>query len=290
MEQADKSLAEFQQALAIDEKIYPADSPHVATDYVSLGVVLVELDRAKEALDYQEKAVAILEKSPADNESKMSTALLDLANTYRSLKRFPEAARTYERGIAFAVKTVGADGLEVADIRNNQALLRMFMHDLPGAREAWRQALAIREKKLGPDHPEVAKSIAPLAEEAFERGAFAESLPLITRAIAIMEKSAPKLELTFEMIDMRAKAHLALHHYADAVTDETRARDGFLEIKSVTEAAAARLTLANALWALKQRPAAIAEVTAGIGELEAQAKPDADTLKSLRDWRAAHRR
>ncbi len=288
MEQPEKSLAEFEKSLAIDKKIYPEDSPHIATDYVSLGVVLVELDRMKEALDYQERAVAILEKNPVDNQTKMATALLDLANTYRGLKRNADATKTYERAIDFATKTVGADNIQIADIRNNMALLMLNMGDAKRAREMWRQALAIRKTKLGPDHPEVAKSIAPLAEEAFDRGAFAESVTLMSEAIAILEKRAAKLPLLFMMIDMRGRAHLALHHHAEAAADMTRARDGYLENKMAGEAATARISLAEALWGTKAHEAALVEARTALDELQALPKPDADALAKVRAWLKSH--
>jgi tetratricopeptide (TPR) repeat protein len=290
MEQPDKALVEFTLAADIDTKSLPADSPHIATDDVSLGVVLDELDRPKEALAHQLKALAILELHPKDNGKALRNALLDIANTYRTLKQNADAMRSYERALESAKSLLGPDHPEVADILNNMALAKLNTGDHAGARAAWTQALAIREARLGPAHPDVAKALGALAEEAFDRGDYKETVRLLARAVTILDGAkVPAFPLTVMMLDMLGQAQSELTQYPDAITSMTRARDGYAANHKPQDAAHCSAVLAEALWGHGDKREGAASMQQAIDGFVAAPKPDAARIGRLRSWLAQHK-
>jgi tetratricopeptide (TPR) repeat protein/predicted Ser/Thr protein kinase len=279
-----QALLEFQKAYAIDTAVYAADDPQVAIEDVSLGVVLVELDRASEALAYNERAVAIFAKHGDDAAPMLATALLDLADTDHALARDPEAIRTYEQALALAIKLHGADHVDVANVLNNEAEVVAGTGDHARAHALWQRALAIRVAALGPEHPDVAKTLGHMADDAYDTHAYADAIASFTRAIAVLDKPGAKLPLLFALLAKRGRAEHAFHHDADAVADLTRARDGLHDAKLASDAAEARLLLADTLWDQGSHAAGIAEAKAALAELD---KPD--ELAQAREWLARHR-
>jgi len=60
--------------------------------------------------------------------------------------------------------------------------------DLKGARELYERSLALRQKALGPKNPEVAESLAGLAECDFRAGRLREAEAIFERALALSRK------------------------------------------------------------------------------------------------------
>jgi tetratricopeptide (TPR) repeat protein/predicted Ser/Thr protein kinase len=286
MQEPDKALAMFDKAAAIDARVFGAQSTEMASDEVSLGVMLTEMHRAKDALPHAERAVAILEKQPVDQRLKLPIAIEDLANTYRELGRKDDAVKAYEHALSIAHEIYGAQHPQIANTLQNFALVMYQDGDPARARQLWTQALEMREATLGKDHPDVAKSLAMLANEADDRGAHAEVIAMTTRALAIF-KTFPN-PVVPDVLDLRGRAHLGMHHATEAVADLTQSRDGMIAASRAT--ADIRLELADALAMNHQLDAARAEAKAALAELEAQGK-DADPklLAQTRAWIAAHR-
>jgi len=159
------------------------------------------------------------------------------------------------------------------------------------AKEYGERSLAISEKKLGPDHENVARTLGDLAENANQRHAPKDAMKLIDRALAIIEKpGAPELAVRFEMHRIRASAELQLNRAPDALADAKLARDGYAGAKQPSAVAATQLVVADALWLLggAHKQEAIAEVKAALETIQAQPKPDAETLAAAQAWLAKH--
>jgi tetratricopeptide (TPR) repeat protein len=290
MEKPQQALEEFQRALAIDLEQFPADSTRIAIDYTSIGIIHGELDHRAEQVDYAEKSVAIFRKHPTDSKSELSVALLDLGNAYRDSGRSTDAIATYEQARASAIEVNGERSLQLADVLTSYGLV-LVSTDHVRARAMWLNVLAIREAKLGPEHPDLAQTLSYLGQEAYMRDAHREVVPYLSRAIAILEKAAPGLPRTTEMIDLRGRSELALGQRDSAISDLTRARDDYHAQHLDEQSASTRLALADALWqqgGSARREAAV-EVHAAIEQLQALPKADPAQLASARAWLASHR-
>ncbi|HTL33054.1 MAG TPA: serine/threonine-protein kinase [Kofleriaceae bacterium] len=287
----EEALAQFEKSAAITAKAYPPDSSHIAKALVSLGLVYGELERNDEALDNMKRALEIFEKHPDDNVQYMSTVLYDLGLAYLSAHQPKEATATLLRGLDAATAAHGADSLQAASALGGLLVATGAAGDLVKAKEYGERSLAISEKKLGPDHENVARTLGDLAENANQRHAPKDAMKLIDRALAIIEKpGAPELAVRFEMHRIRASAELQLNRAPDALADAKLARDGYAGAKQPSAVAATQLVVADALWLLggAHKQEAIAEVKAALETIQAQPKPDAETLAAAQAWLAKH--
>jgi hypothetical protein len=131
--------------------------------------------------------------------------------------------------------------------------------------------------------------LGDLAMNSIARKQPREAMPLIDRALSIIEKpGAPPLAVRFTMRGIRAQAELDLSHAAAALADAQIARDGYLGAHEAIAAADMRVLVADALWALGRRREAIAEVQQAATELQAVAKPDPEVAAKVKAWPASH--
>ena len=285
-----KALEQLRKAAAIDAKVYPPDSDHVAGDFVSLGVVLSELGRLAEGLDYAQRAVAIFDLHAADHRHELANALFDLANTYRLLARPKDAMATLDRALEIAEADHATD--TVSQILILRGIERQTGGDLVGSKQDFERSLAIRQQGLGPDHPRVAEAIENLAENALKRGDPREAVRIATNGIAVLDRSsAPRASFRFFLLDVRGRAEIAAGDARAALADEIAAREGFAEAGMAEDVIGVRMHIADAKWAIggdDSRHAARAEVQALLDQMLAAKTQDAGDIATARDWLTRH--
>jgi hypothetical protein len=88
----------------------------------------------------------------------------------------------------------------------------------------------IKEQALGPVHPDVAMILLNLGLGALAAGEPSEALPLLTRAVSIVDLSDSVESIELEARFNLARAIVATHgDPVRAMTEATRARDGYRE-------------------------------------------------------------
>jgi len=233
------------------------------------------------------KAVAILERLP-DAPVRLSYALANLAISEHKLGDNQASIAAFQRALDLSIANEGADHPHVADLL---AALSdpMGTVDPAKAHDLLTQALAIRRAKLG-DGPETADAIGMLADQAYEADELAEASKLLDEAIAMYEATGTTALARYALYrGFRGKVRLALHRYADAVTDLTAGRDAQLANGNPTLAGRDALDLAMAQWGLgtaAARQDAIASAQSAL-DLATQADDD-DTTAAATRWLAAH--
>ena len=81
----------------------------------------------------------------------------------------------------------GENSPSVTDNRNSLASIAYASGDLKGAEAVYRANLVKDERVLGPKHPDIGITLNNLARMLIDQRRFAEAVPLLERAIAVVE-------------------------------------------------------------------------------------------------------
>jgi tetratricopeptide (TPR) repeat protein len=179
----------MRRTLAIDEKRFGPDHPHVATRLNNLAQLLLATNRLVEAEPLMRRALAIGEQSFGPDHPSVAIRLNNLAQLLQKTNRSAEAEPLMRRALAMGEQSFGPDHPIVAIRVTNLALLLQATSRLVEAEPLLRRAVAIDEKSFGPDHPEVATDLNNLAVLLKVTNRLVEAEPLMCRALAIDEKS-----------------------------------------------------------------------------------------------------
>src|SRR5262249_51941311 len=160
-----------------------------------------------------------------DSKRDISTVLFDLGLAYNNAHRTKDAMAVLQRALDSAEAEFGADSLDAASVLAGMLVTAEAGGEPERAREYGVRALPIRENKLGRDHEQVARLLGDLAMNAIDRKRPREAMPLIERALSVIEKpGAPALSVRFAMRGIRARAELALSRPDAALADARIAR------------------------------------------------------------------
>ncbi|HZZ27629.1 MAG TPA: tetratricopeptide repeat protein [Pirellulales bacterium] len=184
-----EALANFQQALTIDEKALGSDDCEVATDLNNLAGLYQDQGNYAEALPLYQRSLKIREKALGPDHTDVSQSLNNLAGLYQDQGNYADALPLFQRAIKIDEKALGPDHLFVATDVNNLALVYQDLGNYAEALPLFQRALKIYEKAFGPDHPDVAQILNNLAGLYTYQENYAEALPLYQRALKIGEKS-----------------------------------------------------------------------------------------------------
>ena len=279
----------YERALAIYEAILGPDHPHMAAFANNLGSVQFargELDAAERLFS---RALAIRERSLGPDHADVAMPLGNLAGVYLLRGDADRARRLLERALGIYERAFGPDHIEIAATLDTLGAAYVAAGELTAAHRTHARALAIREATLGPYHVEVADSLGSLAEVMRMQGAAEAAEPLYVRALAVVE-TALGAEHTKAAGVRRGLAGtlLALGRPGEAVivmmpAMTAKANDPPLRL------AAARFTLAQALWADGTRTRAVELAREAAAAYRAAAKPEPRQLAEVDAWLASHR-
>ena len=178
------------RAVAILEKMVPADRQEIACALQGLASVYYSQGRYGEAEPLLKRALTLHEEVLASGIIlSVATALNDLAILFHKLGRFSEEEPLYVRALAIQ------DERSVPMTLRSRQVSTTIRTSLLGKGATMRpkpmkaRALAIREKALGPDHPDVAKSLNSFGHVYYLQKRYEECEGLLTRAFAIQESA-----------------------------------------------------------------------------------------------------
>jgi tetratricopeptide (TPR) repeat protein len=191
------ALAFYDQALRIDQKLFPENDPRMAVGLLGITDVYLAQGRHKDAEPYARKALTLTTPFPKD--ALYLRSLRSLGWVYSGLRRFDDAQPLFERLLEASEQRYASNDVLVADAVNNLASLYYMKGDSKAAGTLFRRVLSINEKVLGPDHPTVADNINDVAVTLDDERDEQEKEGLLRRSLAIMEKAfgptSPKIAM-----------------------------------------------------------------------------------------------
>ena len=177
----------LRRALAIREKAYGPDHPHVATVLSNLGLVLRETGDLAGAKEHYERALAIDEAVYSPYHHEVAVNLNNLGNLLRDTGDLTGAKDHYQKALIIDEALYGINHTTVAIKLNNLGGVLQDTGDLAGAKEHFQRALAIDEAVYGPDHPSFAIGLSNLGHLLHAAGDLAGAKEHCQRALAIDE-------------------------------------------------------------------------------------------------------
>ncbi len=284
------------EALAIRERVLPAEDARLAESHGNVGLILHRLGDHDGARPHLERALAIREKALGRDHIDTAKSCNNLALLLVATGDYGAALPLYERTLAICEKTLGPEHPHTLLTVSNLASLFQARGDLAAAGPLFKRALAASEKVNGRESPETARCLDHLGQYLQAAGdARAARAPLL-RALAIREKTlGPDHPLT-------ATSANNLATYLHGEGELAAARDLYERTLAVYERALGAghpytATVLNNLGHLlmamgdleRARPLferALAAIEAGLGKDHVQVARQLDSLALLR-WTMA---
>ena len=142
----------IRRSLAINEKSYGPEHPHVATGLDNLAGLLRDTNRLAEAEPLYRRALAIDEKSYGTEHPTVAFRLNNLAGLLQETNRLAEAEPVYRRALAIGEKSYGPEHPTVAIHLNNLAALYEELGEWAEAARLRRRAKPIMTAARGLRH------------------------------------------------------------------------------------------------------------------------------------------
>jgi len=187
--EAEKNL---RAALQLQERLYGASDPRVATTLKGLAVELSDGGDLNAAIPLMRKAVA-MQRELRRNEPypDLAEALNDMGALLWRHGDLGEAEKFYRESLAMNRKLLGEKHPEIANGLENVAMSLQDKGDLAGAEDLYQQSLAMRRELLGANHPEVGRTLLNLASLRYDRGETREALDDFREVLSIYRKAYP---------------------------------------------------------------------------------------------------
>ncbi len=181
-----------EQALALREKAFGAESLEVAQVLNDLGLLYVEAGDYQKAEAVLQRDLSIKEKKFGTEDARVAMSLNTLGLLYVEKGDYAKAESLLKKSLAMMEKKLGLENLDLAPVLNNLARTYEQTGDYVKAEPLFERALSIRKKILGEAHPDVARSLANLAEVYFLKGDYAKAEPLLIKALTIVQDALGK--------------------------------------------------------------------------------------------------
>ncbi len=183
-----KAIAYYEQALAIDRKVFGEEHPDVAIDLNNLGAAWSALGENKKAIAYYEQALAIDRKVFGEEHPKVAIRLNNLGMAWSDLGEKKKAIAYYEQALAIDRKVFGEEHPKVAIRLNNLGAAWSALGEKKKAIALYEQALAIDRNVFGEEHPNVAIRLNNLGMAWADLGEKKKAIAYYEQALAIDRK------------------------------------------------------------------------------------------------------
>jgi eukaryotic-like serine/threonine-protein kinase len=179
------------RALALRERIEPADSVTLAAMHVNLGRELDEVSRYPEALDELRRGLKIFEAQLGLQHPKIAWAAFQIAEVLGELGDHEQAVAGYRRSIAIYEATLGPESAELSLPLSNLAQSLKELGQYDEALACLARSIAVTCKAKGADHPHVGFAIMSIAEVLLASGRPGDAEPEAQRALAQFQRTVP---------------------------------------------------------------------------------------------------
>jgi CHAT domain-containing protein/Tfp pilus assembly protein PilF len=180
----------YQEALAIQERVYGREHPDIAVSLDGLGQIYLESGAPARAEPLLVRALALQDKAygPPFPSKAVTLRLLGDLRVQSGDRRAAEPF--YQRALEARERCFGPDHVLVAEALTSLGDLHLRGGDLQQAEPLYRRALAIREARLGPDHRTLADPLDRIAELSLRMGKAAPALDALERSAPLRDRGA----------------------------------------------------------------------------------------------------
>ena len=158
------------QALAIHERLYGADSPLVATNLRQKAKLALARGDADTADRFARASLEKHRRAYGNLHPDLAEDLDTLLMAARQRGRLPDAIAAAEESLRIRKAFYGDDHLLVADSMNNLAVVRREQGRHEESAALYRQTIDLRRRLLGPEHPLLALTVHNFAVLQLFRG------------------------------------------------------------------------------------------------------------------------
>ena len=179
----------MRRVLAIDEKAYGPEHPHVAIRLNNLAVLLNETGQLRESERLMRRTLAIVEQVYGARHPKVAIRLNNLAQLLKETGRVAEAEPLMRRALSIDEEQYGPVHPKVAVRLNNLTQLLQATNRQLDAEPLMRRAVLIDEQEYGPEDTRVAVRLHNLARLFQDAELYADAEPVIRRALVIFART-----------------------------------------------------------------------------------------------------
>jgi tetratricopeptide (TPR) repeat protein/tRNA A-37 threonylcarbamoyl transferase component Bud32 len=183
------ALEAEQKALALRERLVPANPQLVQTSLNGLAAVEMRMGDATAALATQRRALSLVETLYGKDHPEDAVILNNMAGSLSLLGKYDEALAVNQRVLEIREKTLGPNHpdvcLSVGAVGQSLNLLKRNEE----AEGYLRRALDLCSKAFGDADPRLALTLNHLGAVLYDQKKYSEALPLYERSLAIREKS-----------------------------------------------------------------------------------------------------
>ncbi len=283
------ALEMTRRALAILEENLGSQHPDIATGLNGLGVIQFNQGKYADALATIDRALAIARPLLGERHPEVGRMVIVRGHTLHALGRDGDALAAYDLALAFFERDP-AGARFVAEVLSGRGDAEQALGRPEDALASYRRALAVREASFGAQSEEAASSLENVAAVHAELGRHGEALALYERALAIRHRiGAPDhFENAYPLAGI-GEAHWHLGRARQAVPPLRKAVELLASYDGdPIELAAARFSLARALWDAGEDRAEARRLAAAAEDALASGGPiAARELERVRAWRRA---
>ena len=139
----DAAIADYRAALAIREKLLPADDAEIINSFDSLGNAYNRAGRPRDALDLQRRAIEGARAKFGDNHVKTAHYIKNYAASQMALRNYAEAATLTGQAVAIERTLYPPGSPDIVNGLNNLGAMNLILGRLHSAREVLGEGRAI---------------------------------------------------------------------------------------------------------------------------------------------------
>ena len=266
-----EALRYYERALAIDEQLKL--KPKIAIDLENIGLCLIGLGRANEAITILDRAINLareagMKKDEADCRKARASALLQLGRYSQALEQYNEARKTYEEAGANAEPSFKQELIEaLGDLGN----LQMRLGDALSAEKDFRRAIEMSESI---NHPRgITINLISLGDLQLRQKRFVEAIALYSQALAKANDANDKANIASAKVQL-AHAYRNLKRFDEAEQQARQAKDTARTTQARPLEAEALYALAEVLRSAGRYQDAVTSFTEGDEIVRSTANPE----------------
>lgn len=214
-----EAIKYYEQALAIDRKIYGKEHLNTARDLNNLGTTWRALGEPGKAIEYCEEALKIVKSGDfaSEHPSFTGTVLDNLGSAWDGKGDYKKAIEYYEQALTIWKKEYGERHPYVAISLNNLGSAWNNLENHQKAAAYFKQALAIDLSVFGKMHPDVATDLNNLGAVSHDLGDYQKAIEYYKEALTIWWKIyQEKHQNIAATLNNMGKTHLALEQKQEA--------------------------------------------------------------------------
>lgn len=231
VQQYDKSMEYYSQALDIILETSGPDSDVAAGLYLGMGAVAGDLGDHQKSLKLYESALSIYQASRQGPDADVATALNNIAYAYQNMGDTSKAVEFFQKALEIDLQLYGENHPITATRYNNIAYIYDLRGEYDEAVKMYEKSLAIRIAAYGEVHPDVALAYNNLALTYKKQDKFGKAIEMYEKAIQIsLQVFGEEHTNTGVFYDNLGNIYDAQGDYERGLEKHIKARDIFVKV------------------------------------------------------------